>query len=233
MSLTSIVRALVNAQATPQQILAAVEAAEADSIAKSEIKREKARLKKQAQRNGKHALSLGTNGDSGGQTGTVGDRSGHLSLVPLDGFPHPSLIPLNPPLEVKTVGFQELRVDLPQEPIPNSEPAEKKKRKPKPEPAWPDTDPDNAAAYERRGSGFSLKENWICPDDWGEWAIAEFKWGVERILLEADKFREHFTSTDCKKPIRQDWRGTWRNWCRTASNGRTGNGLQKEHRTYA
>jgi uncharacterized protein YdaU (DUF1376 family) len=92
-----------------------------------------------------------------------------------------------------------------------------KEKKPKPEPAWPDSDPDNVDAYERCGNGFKLKANWCCPNEWFAWVRGEFGWDETKTLLESEKFRDYWRSPDAKKPIKADWFTTWKNWCRTTN----------------
>lgn len=89
MTITAVVRALVEAGATPEMILAAVEAAELVAIAENEARREKARIKKQAQRRLSRGQT-GTTGDGGGQIGTppLKERS---PTPPKENNPPPSL----------------------------------------------------------------------------------------------------------------------------------------------
>lgn len=109
---------------------------------------------------------------------------------------------------------------------PGEEVALQRKKKSKPaEPPWPDSDPDNVASYERAGNGYRLLAGWVCPDEWGEWSRSEFGWDDGRIIMVAEKFRDFWLSPDAKKPIKQDWRTTWMNWCRTEANGRARNGI--------
>jgi hypothetical protein len=87
-------------------------------------------------------------------------------------------------------------------------------------PPWPDDDKDNTDAYELAGNGYRLKSNWGLPDKWYEWTKAEFGWTEERIITEAKKFLDYWISPDAKKPIKKDWKMTWKNWCRTSSGGK-------------
>ncbi len=72
MTITAIVKALVKTGATPEQICAAVEAAESASIAAAEERRKKARDKKRSQRMSRG--QSGTDGDSEGQTPPLPDK---------------------------------------------------------------------------------------------------------------------------------------------------------------
>lgn len=92
--LSPIVAALVSAGATPEMILAAVEAAEKCSASETEARREKARDKKRTQR--LSPIVPGTRGDSEGQTGTRGD------MVPLKEPPQ-TPIENNPSTSLRSV----------------------------------------------------------------------------------------------------------------------------------
>jgi hypothetical protein len=55
-----------------------------------------------------------------------------------------------------------------------------------------------------------LPDDWVLPQDWGEWAEKEGLSDSE-ILREAEKFKDHWQSTGNTKA---DWEATWRNWIR-------------------
>lgn len=58
-----------------------------------------------------------------------------------------------------------------------------------------------------------LTEDWKLPSEWGEWAEEQ---GLDRsaILLEQEKFRDHWISTPGGKACKANWQATWRNWIR-------------------
>ncbi len=65
--------------------------------------------------------------------------------------------------------------------------------------------------------GTRLPQDWVLPKHWGEWALAEFKtWTPEVVRIEADKFRDFWTSKAGREAAKLDWHATWRNWCRNA-----------------
>ncbi len=85
MSITAIVEALIEAGATQQMILAAVSADEQTRLQEKSRIREVNRLKTQKSRAGKHHTVTDV---------TVTDvTKENPPFAPLDGFPHPSLIP--------------------------------------------------------------------------------------------------------------------------------------------
>lgn len=71
--------------------------------------------------------------------------------------------------------------------------------------------------FVRAGNGWRLTEHWELCELWGRWAVNEFGLSTDRIITEAKKFHDHFTSKDAKKPIKIDWPTAWRNWMRTAT----------------
>ena len=65
--------------------------------------------------------------------------------------------------------------------------------------------------------GTRLPQDWVLPKHWGEWALAEFKtWTPGVVRIEADKFRDFWTSKVGREAAKLDWHATWRNWCRNA-----------------
>lgn len=89
---------------------------------------------------------------------------------------------------------------------------------------WPDDDPENLEGYILAGSGFRLTEKWVLPEKWGDWAMEDLHLKPDKILSEAQSFKDYFTGPDAKKPIKQDWQSAWKIWIRKSY------GIQKENR---
>lgn len=69
---------------------------------------------------------------------------------------------------------------------------------------------------ERTKRATRLPEDWQLPRSWGIWAMERFGFTEDQVRYQADKFRDHWTSTT-RNPAKKDWFGTWRNWMRTAN----------------
>ena len=69
----------------------------------------------------------------------------------------------------------------------------------------------------RRASpeGSRLSPDWSLPDDWRQWAIANYP-GVDPDD-EADTFRNHWHAEVGPKARKADWNKTWRNWIKRAA----------------
>lgn len=50
------------------------------------------------------------------------------------------------------------------------------------------------------------------PDDFAEAWETKFPGMEERLMAEWEKFTRYFTSADCKKPVKKDWKAAWLNW---------------------
>ena len=71
-------------------------------------------------------------------------------------------------------------------------------------------------AASRTPRGQRLPQDWALPKAWGDEAMAEFSgWTVEKVRLEAAKFRDHWVAKAGKDAVKMDWNATWRNWCRS------------------
>lgn len=79
---------------------------------------------------------------------------------------------------------------------------------------------DEEPPFVRVGNGWRLSPHWSLCEPWGKWAMTEFTVSSERVVAEARKFHEHFSSPDAKQPIKRDWKTAWRNWARTSFGGR-------------
>lgn len=63
-----------------------------------------------------------------------------------------------------------------------------------------------------RKRGTRLPEDWVIPDDWVAWALAERKdWTAPHVLGVAAQFADYWRG---KGETRADWLATWRNWVR-------------------
>ena len=61
-----------------------------------------------------------------------------------------------------------------------------------------------------------MPQDWALPKAWGDEALVEFPgWNVEKVRLEASKFRDHWVAKPGKDAAKLDWHATWRNWCRS------------------
>ena len=70
-----------------------------------------------------------------------------------------------------------------------------------------------------RKIGKRLGEDWWVPDEWGEWAMQEFNWNVEKVVKVAEVFKDHWLSQGGSKGVKLNWESTWRNWCRRENEG--------------
>jgi hypothetical protein len=70
-----------------------------------------------------------------------------------------------------------------------------------------------------RKIGKRLGEEWWVPDEWGEWAMQEFNWNVEKVVKVAEVFKDHWLSQGGSKGVKLNWESTWRNWCRRENEG--------------
>ena len=68
----------------------------------------------------------------------------------------------------------------------------------------------------KRGS--RLSPDWFLPKDWGEWALENKPgWSATDVRIEADAFRDFWSSKPGKDACKLDWLATWRNWCRNSN----------------
>jgi len=67
--------------------------------------------------------------------------------------------------------------------------------------------------------GTRLKEDWWIPDEWGQWAVKEFGWSVDKVVSVSEVFKDHWLSATGSKGVKNNWEATWRNWCRRDESG--------------
>src|SRR5690606_37241847 len=61
--------------------------------------------------------------------------------------------------------------------------------------------------------GKRLPKDWVLPQSWGDWAIAEYPhWTADIVRRIALKFANHWQSAT-KNATKLDWEKTWQNWC--------------------
>jgi uncharacterized protein YdaU (DUF1376 family) len=84
-------------------------------------------------------------------------------------------------------------------------------KQPEPEPYREDTDVSSLP----RKRATRLKEDWVLPKEWGEWAVSE-GWPESVIRIEADKFRDYWIAKSGREASKQDWQATFRNWMRNS-----------------
>lgn len=61
--------------------------------------------------------------------------------------------------------------------------------------------------------GTRLPQDWDLPTEWGDWAL-EQGLSREKIILECDKFKDHFIARAGPHGVKRNWQATWRNWIR-------------------
>jgi len=71
------------------------------------------------------------------------------------------------------------------------------------------------AKPKREAQGTRLDPDWQLPDRWRDWTRASFPHSTaERVVTEAETFRDYWISAPGQKGRKADWEATWRNWCR-------------------
>lgn len=75
----------------------------------------------------------------------------------------------------------------------------------------PATVENKQLAKARSPKGSRLSKDWVLPKDWGNWALEK---GLPRdkVILEAEKFRNYWTSKSGSGATKVDWMATWHNW---------------------
>lgn len=59
--------------------------------------------------------------------------------------------------------------------------------------------------------GTRLSQDWTLPDEWRAYAVGK-GFQDRQIALEAEKFKNHWTSQPGQRGVKVDWLATWRNW---------------------
>lgn len=82
------------------------------------------------------------------------------------------------------------------------------------DPPAPPPPPKAKAAAAAPTRGTRLPKDWTLTKPWGDWALKTYPlWTVEKVRLEAEKFRNHWTAKGTKDAAKLDWYATWQNWC--------------------
>ena len=66
--------------------------------------------------------------------------------------------------------------------------------------------------------GTRLSREWDLPTEWGKWA-EERGMTPDQVILQCDKFKDHWISKPGNSATKVDWEATWRNWIRTSLEG--------------
>lgn len=82
--------------------------------------------------------------------------------------------------------------------------------------------PDGRAKVERRAA--RLPDDWVCPDEWIEWASGERFWSPVEASAEAEVFANYWQSKSGQQATKLDWFKTFKNWVR---NSRRPNGTYR------
>ena len=85
-----------------------------------------------------------------------------------------------------------------------------------------------ASSAKKRGS--RLRDDWVLPREWGQWALSE-QWPEPVIREQAEKFRDYWISVPGQKGVKLDWLATWRNWMRNSNAPKVHQGDRHGQRT--
>lgn len=80
----------------------------------------------------------------------------------------------------------------------------------------PDKESNSDELPKKNARGSRLPTDWKIPIEWGQWTCTTFGVSTDRVLLEADKFKDHWIAKAGKDATKIDWQATWRTWCRRA-----------------
>ena len=72
-------------------------------------------------------------------------------------------------------------------------------------------------------TGTRIPDNWVLPNDWGEWAVSE-GYPEAGIRLEAAKFHDYWKAKSGRGATKLGWAATWRNWMRNSKTPKAING---------
>jgi len=72
-----------------------------------------------------------------------------------------------------------------------------------------------ATAQTSKPTGMRLPNDWKLPQELGNWALDQ---GLtkQQVILEGEKFRDHWIAQAGSKGRKADWPATWRNWIRNS-----------------
>ncbi|MFG5779892.1 hypothetical protein ACFIQF_22760 [Comamonas sp. J-3] len=87
-------------------------------------------------------------------------------------------------------------------------------------------------ASEKRAT--RLAADWVLPNPWGQWALAEFPAMTKAdVRKQADVFADYWHSEAGQKARKLDWLATWRNWIRRHNEQRRPGGSGQQAAKYA
>lgn len=78
-----------------------------------------------------------------------------------------------------------------------------------------------------------LADDFVVPDDWIEWALAERKWSDADARAEAASFCDYWQAKSGRDAVKLDWLKTWRNWVRNSRRASTIDGKPPPRGGYA
>ena len=61
--------------------------------------------------------------------------------------------------------------------------------------------------------GRRISEDWVLPDDWRDWAMAQGL-PMAAVMREAAQFHDHWLADSSAKGVKRDWKAAWRTWIR-------------------
>jgi uncharacterized protein YdaU (DUF1376 family) len=73
--------------------------------------------------------------------------------------------------------------------------------------------PIRESAPNGAGRATRLPDDWTLPEEWQAWALEE-GWPAERVVFEAERFRDYWHAAGGQNARKRDWFATWRNWMR-------------------
>lgn len=91
-----------------------------------------------------------------------------------------------------------------------------------PEPE-PDIEKETPKGVSKNKRGSRLPDDWVLPMAWGEWAVSE-GWPEHVVRIEAEKFKDYWTSKAGQSASKVNWVAVWRNWMRNSKTPRVVNG---------
>lgn len=113
-------------------------------------------------------------------------------------------------------------LQAPPKPLASQKQKQKQKQEQKRE-VPPDGGPAPSAKRPAPSRGSRLPADWVLPQDWEAWAIAERPdWTATHVRWCAEQFRDYWTAKVGKDASKADWYATWRTWVRREEGTPTG-----------
>lgn len=79
----------------------------------------------------------------------------------------------------------------------------------------PSVEPKDLVVAKATTKGTRLPVDWALPKELGNWAL-EQGLNKQQVILEGEKFRDHWIAQAGAKGRKADWPATWRNWVRNS-----------------